>query len=93
MSNGRPVIWSIDVPEGLESKLDRTVLKSYLSQIQLMIRSEDPRKYGKWKQTKYGPAFVSELNKSYRMAYMVYFNTKTIRIIRVGDHKQVYGKD
>ena len=93
MSNDSPILWSIDAPEGLERRLNKAILKSYKSKIASMIRSEDPRRYGEWKTTKYGPAFVIRLNKPVRMAYMVYSDTKIIKLIRVGDHKQVYGKD
>jgi addiction module RelE/StbE family toxin len=38
-------------------------------------------------------AFSYKIDKSYRILYNVRFNDGIIELIRVGDHKQVYGKD
>lgn len=38
-------------------------------------------------------AFAYEIDKSNRIIYNVRFNDNTIELIRVGDHKQAYGKD
>ncbi|MDF2738499.1 MAG: hypothetical protein K0S93_2360 [Nitrososphaeraceae archaeon] len=55
--------------------------------------SEFPNKIGDKKITKYGEIFTIDVNDSYRLAFSVDFLTKTITIIRLGDHKEVYGKD
>lgn len=55
--------------------------------------SKYPNRIGEKKMTKYGEAFTIDINDSYRLAYSVNFITKTITIIRLGDHKEVYGKD
>ena len=57
--------------------------------MQEMIYSDNPAKFGLWKNTKYGSAYVAELN-SYRLAYMINYVAKTIETIRVGDHKEVW---
>lgn len=58
-----------------------------------MIHSPDPRKHGEWKDTKYGPPFVAELDRSYRLAYQVLEVEHKILIIRVGNHPEVYGRE
>jgi mRNA-degrading endonuclease RelE of RelBE toxin-antitoxin system len=59
-----------------------------------IILEEDPTFAATFKKgTKYGHVYVTELSSSYRLAYTVNYNTKTIEIVRVGDHKEVYGKD
>lgn len=38
-------------------------------------------------------SFAYELGRSYRIIYNVRFSDYVIELIRVGDHKQAYGKD
>jgi mRNA-degrading endonuclease RelE of RelBE toxin-antitoxin system len=58
-----------------------------------MIWHENPTQLGIMKKTVYGPAFVTELDDSYRLAYLVDLGKRMIIIIIVGDHKGVYGTD
>lgn len=53
----------------------------------------NPNSLGKKKHTKYGVCYTVRLNDSYRLAYISHHATHRIEIIRVGDHKDVYGKD
>jgi mRNA-degrading endonuclease RelE of RelBE toxin-antitoxin system len=88
--------WDINFPESFDKKhfrvLPLSVQKKIRSITEEMIYCDDPRVFGEWKGTKYGPAFVADFNDSYRLAYRVEFDIRTIRIIRAGDHKEVYGK-
>jgi hypothetical protein len=59
-----------------------------------MLYSDDPREFGVWKNTKYGPAYVADLSeRDHRLSYLIDYDAKVIIIIRAGDHKEVYGKD
>jgi mRNA-degrading endonuclease RelE of RelBE toxin-antitoxin system len=56
-----------------------------------LATSEDPRTLGVFKPSM--KIYAYELNKSYRILYSVRFEEKVIELIRVGDHKGVYGHD
>ncbi|SMH72261.1 conserved protein of unknown function [Candidatus Nitrosotalea okcheonensis] len=56
-----------------------------------LVESENPTKLGKYKPSIKAYAYV--LDKSNRILYNVSFNEDAIEFIRVGSHKQVYGKD
>lgn len=56
-----------------------------------LVESENPTKLGEYKSSIKAYAFV--LDKSNRILYNVSFNENVIEFIRVGSHKQVYGKD
>jgi mRNA-degrading endonuclease RelE of RelBE toxin-antitoxin system len=89
--------WSIDTPDNFYKKQIRSLPISAQKKLQsimhAMIPCNDPKEFGTWKNTKYGPAYVADLNDSYRLAYLVDFDARVITIIRAGDHKEVYGKD
>jgi mRNA-degrading endonuclease RelE of RelBE toxin-antitoxin system len=42
---------------------------------------------------RHGRVYTVRLNKSYRLAFRVYFREKILEMVSVGDHKLVYGKD
>ena len=58
-----------------------------------MLSSNTPNHFGKKKNTKYGEAFVVDIDRSNRLSYTVNFIERTITVIRVGGHNEVYGKD
>jgi mRNA-degrading endonuclease RelE of RelBE toxin-antitoxin system len=59
-----------------------------------IVLYRDPTFAGTFKKgTRYGHVYVARLSHSHRLSYTVDYNTKTIKIERVGDHKKVYGKD
>lgn len=58
-----------------------------------MIWHETPTQPGIMKNTVYGPAYVTELDDPYRLAYLVDLGKRIIIIIIVGDHKGVYATD
>lgn len=87
---------NIEIPDNFYNKQFRALpisaQKKLSSIMDIMIYYENPIELGIWKNTKYGPAYLTNLNDSYRLAYMVDVGTRTIKILRVGDHKAVYGK-
>ncbi|NOJ27707.1 MAG: hypothetical protein DA330_06835 [Nitrososphaera sp.] len=77
----------------INSKDPANVKVSIIHRIEEMIELEDPGAIGSWKKTKYGSAFVTNLNDSYRLSFLIHREYRIIQVLRVGDHKQVYGKD
>jgi len=61
----------------------------------LLVLSESsfPNRLGEIKNTPDGRVCVYDISRSSRLSYDVSFLTQTIQLIRVCDHKTVYGKD
>ena len=55
-----------------------------------LASSQDPTQFGKFKASM--KVYAYEFGKSERILYDVNFTDKIIILIRVGDHKDVYGK-
>jgi mRNA-degrading endonuclease RelE of RelBE toxin-antitoxin system len=94
-------IWSFDKPDTFIQKVrqlkkeNKTAAKNLGRKMNALAYSEFPNKLGEKKQTKYGEAFVIDIDKSggLRLSYRLDIPHKIIMIIRFGDHKDVYGKD
>lgn len=71
----------------LNSALQETVKKALTE----MANSDNPLKLGNYK--KHLKAFAYDLDSSNRILYNVRFPDNMIELIRVGNHKQVYGTD
>ena len=88
--------WSVQKPKKFDKQV-RALL--YLVQRKLsfvmtdMIWHENPTQLGIMKNTVYGPAYVTEIGDSYRLAYLVDLGRRIIIIIIVWDHKGIYGTD
>jgi mRNA-degrading endonuclease RelE of RelBE toxin-antitoxin system len=88
--------WSVQRPKKFDKQvraLPYPVQKKLSVVMTDMIWHENPTQLGIKKNTMYGPAYVTDLDNSYRLAYLVDFGERMITIITVGDHKGVYGKD
>lgn len=59
----------------------------------MLTVSKYPHRLGEIKNTPDGRVCVYDIGFKYRMSYVVSFSAKTILLIRVCDHKAVYGKD
>jgi mRNA-degrading endonuclease RelE of RelBE toxin-antitoxin system len=92
-----PIIWDVLYPDSWKKRvkaLPHHTQKKLLSFMKKIILERDPTLAATFKKgTKYGHVYVVRLSDSHRLAYTVNYNTKTITIMRVGNHKQVYGKD
>lgn len=94
-STATPSKWETDLSNVFrkgykhKDKPDKERVKSIMAS---MVQSEDPRDFGTLKDTKYGRLFVLDFGK-YRLSYRVNITHKTIEMVRVCDHKAVYGKD
>lgn len=82
----KPEDWKHQVKNNLPTKELRRMLGNKMD---LLAYSDYPNRLGEKKLTKYGEAFVIDLDKKYRLSYLVYFSIRTIEIIRVGDHPDV----
>lgn len=58
-----------------------------------LSRSDDPRRLGIPKPTPDGQVYVYEIGHKYRLSYRVDMKNRTLELIRVCDHKTVYGRD
>jgi mRNA-degrading endonuclease RelE of RelBE toxin-antitoxin system len=91
------IVWDVIFPSNWKKQvkaLPHHTQKKLLSYMNEIILERDPTFAATFKKgTKYGHVYVAELSNSHRLSYTINYNTKTIEIIRVGDHKGVYGKD
>lgn len=71
------------LPQQIQKKVDESLIA--------LAESSNPRLLGTFKPSLGVWAF--ELNDSYRMLYDVRDSENLIELFRVGDHKEVYGKD
>jgi mRNA-degrading endonuclease RelE of RelBE toxin-antitoxin system len=58
-----------------------------------LIRSNKPEDFGVPKVTPDGPVLVLEIGRKYRLSYRVNREQHKIDLVRVCDHKTVYGHD
>ena len=84
----------IDAVRELKEK-NRALALKLGQEMNKLAYSEYPNRLGEKKLTKYGEAYVMDIEKSggLRLSYLLDFQQKIITIIRFGDHKAVYGKD
>lgn len=61
--------------------------------LSMLGKSKFPNRLGEIKSTPDGRVCVYDIGLKYRMSYRVSFPNRTIQLIRVCDHKTVYGKD
>jgi hypothetical protein len=59
----------------------------------VLAESRFPNRLGEIKDTPDGHVCVYDITRSSRLSYNVSFPTRTIQLVRVCDHKTVYGKD
>jgi mRNA-degrading endonuclease RelE of RelBE toxin-antitoxin system len=89
-------IWDFEKPKDFRKqvlKLPQSV-RPKLTQVMTELSSAyNPNILGDKKKTKYGEYYTIRLSDSHRIAYAANHTTRKIVIYRVGDHKEVYGKD
>jgi mRNA-degrading endonuclease RelE of RelBE toxin-antitoxin system len=90
-------LWQIDESEDVVKqfkKLGSFEKTKYREIVRQLASDEHPRRFGEFVPTKkHGKCWTTRLTKSCRLAYRVYEDIKTIQLVYVGDHKEVYGKD
>lgn len=59
----------------------------------ILAASKFPHRLAEIKNTPDGRVCIYDIGLKYRMSYRVLFPNRTIQLIRVCDHKTVYGKD
>ena len=90
-----PKKWDFTKPEDFRSQVINLPksLRPKLTEIMTqMSESDNPIALHKKKITPRGEFYTEKLNDDYRLSFNVDFKNKRIIIIRVGDHKFVYGK-
>lgn len=92
-------LWNIDANnKSLNAKLKkyrsgRRVMKMYFRALSALSESDDPAAVGSRKRGRLGSCYSCTITKSHRMIYAVDYGTRTIHVLGLGDHKEVYGRD
>ena len=73
--------------------LPKPLRKKIGSIMNALALSQYPNRLGKKKLSKFGECFTIDIDKSYRLSYVLDFNNHKIKIYGIGDHKQTYGHD
>lgn len=90
-----PKKWDFTKPEDFRSqvlKLPPSVRPKPTKIMTSLSESDNPILLHKKKTTPHGEIYTGWLDGNYRLAFNVDFKNRRIIIIRVGDHKFVYGK-
>ena len=89
--------WKIQATKGFSKylkSLSAEELKRFKELVKSLENTQDPKTLGELKgNKKYGRCFVADVSSSCRLAYRINVSERTILLVRVGDHKEVYGKD
>jgi mRNA-degrading endonuclease YafQ of YafQ-DinJ toxin-antitoxin module len=73
---------------------DHVVRKSLQSVLESLQGAEAPDRLGEPKKDRrFNETYVTRLTKSLRLQYSVDLDTQKIRLLNMGDHKEVYGRD
>lgn len=75
------------------SKLNSEIKQRVQIAINDLRSSNDPMKLGEPKQGHLKNCFGYEIGNKYRIVYTVYKTQIAVLLLRVGKHKDVYGKD
>jgi addiction module RelE/StbE family toxin len=67
--------------------------RRYLSAIEELSNATDATKLGQRKHGRLEYCYAYEIGKSVRLLYVVIWDLRIIELLRVGSHKEVYGKD
>jgi mRNA-degrading endonuclease RelE of RelBE toxin-antitoxin system len=88
--------WDFEKPRDFRKqvlKLPQSIRPKLTQVMTDLSNSPNPNILGHKKRTKYGEYYTIRLSDSHRLAYAANHTTHKIEIYRVGDHKDVYGKD
>jgi mRNA-degrading endonuclease RelE of RelBE toxin-antitoxin system len=94
LSTERRIKWDIRYAKKFPDYLERLDSRS-LSRFDDLVRelTHNPRRLGIPKQTKkHGICYITDIDKSNRLAYRIYNKSHIVELVIVGDHKEVYGK-
>ena len=66
----------------------------FVDEVEKLTDEEDPASLGDQKlDRRFEECHVKKLTKSYRLVYKVSPEQFKVHLIKIGDHKEVYGKD
>lgn len=96
IASAQSSLWSFDITStfdtGYASK-DEKNQRRVDDALAILSSSKQPQRLGEPKNTPDGHVLVYEIGRKYRLSYRVEYISRTIQLIRVCDHKTVYGKD
>lgn len=73
-------------------KSDRRVMKGYRRALSDLARSDDPAAAGSRKRGRLQNYYSYSVTRSHRMIYGINYGKRVIRVIYLGDHKEVYDR-
>ena len=89
--------WNVTISDAAQRKIKKykssQVLKRYLAFVAELKIAEDPALMGRPKTGKYKNCFGCHLTKSVSMIYKLSRDNRTVYVLDVGDHKELYMRD
>ena len=82
-----------DIKDYKSDKIIIKKLKMFIEDLESLSDDEDPSVLGSRKAGKFVNHYGCHLSKSVRVLYTIDFGSHTIHMRKMGDHKEVYGKD
>lgn len=74
-------------------KANKQLTDNYFKFIEDLANADDPRKLGDPKQGRFRQCFGKHMTKSHSLIYYVDFERRTVYLIDLDDHKNLYGRD
>jgi mRNA-degrading endonuclease RelE of RelBE toxin-antitoxin system len=74
-------------------KGNQRLVKNYKAFISELKTADDPRLLGDLKHGRFQNSFSKHLTKSHSLIYYVDFQKRTVFLIDLDDHKNLYGRD
>lgn len=90
--------WDICTKSVLEKKLkkyksNKDVINAYYVFLNEVAMCEDPTRMGRRKRGDYERFYAKHLTKSVSVIFEIRYDTHTIYVTNIGDHKSLYGRD
>lgn len=89
----QPIDDTIDRKLKKPFKSNSNLIKNYKSFIQELEFIDDPAEMGDRKHGKYKDCFGIHMTKSISLLYSVSYTERTVYLIDLDDHKNLYGRD
>jgi len=92
-------LWTIDSADSaIDRKLkrfrsDKAIIKGYKTAVEDLAASEDPTALGERKHGRLKYCYSYDVTKSHRLLYRVISESRTIQLIDLDDHKNLFGRD
>lgn len=72
---------------------DQRITKALCERLESLRDAKCPERLGDHKIGRLNGAYGTRLSKSVRLLYVIDYSARVIRLLDIGDHKEVYGHD